>query len=49
MNHHTNLLIQKFSKLIMVGEFEDVLQSLYSYFFHNPKNKPKSLLNWPIL
>jgi len=41
MNHHINLLIQTFSKLIMVGKFKDVLQSLYAYFFHDPKKNLK--------
>jgi hypothetical protein len=37
MSHHTNLAVQTFSKLAIVGKIEDVLQSLYANFFHSPK------------
>jgi hypothetical protein len=37
MSHHTNLAMQILSKLVIVGKIEDVLQSLYAYFFHSPK------------
>jgi len=29
--------MQTLSKLAIVGKIEDVLQSLYAYFFHSPK------------
>jgi hypothetical protein len=37
MNHHTNLAIQTFSQMGIVRKIENVLQSLYAYFFHNQK------------
>jgi hypothetical protein len=37
MNHHTNLVVQILFKLSIVDKFEDVLQSLYANFSHNPK------------
>jgi hypothetical protein len=37
MSHHTNLVIQILFKMSIVKKIEDVLQSLYAYFFHSPK------------
>jgi hypothetical protein len=37
MSHCTNLVVQTFLKLTIMGKIEDVLQSLYAYFSHNPK------------
>lgn len=37
MSHHTNLVVQTFFKLGIVGKIEDVLKWLYAFFFHNPK------------
>jgi predicted HAD superfamily hydrolase len=37
MNHHTNLVVQILFKIGIVDKFEDVLQSLYANFSHNPK------------
>jgi hypothetical protein len=37
MSHHINLVVQILSKLNIVGKIEDVLQSMYAYFSHNPK------------
>jgi len=37
MSHRTNLVIQFFKKMSIVKKIEDALQSLYAYFFHNPK------------
>ncbi len=41
MNHHINLVVQFFSKVGIVRKIEDVMQSLYAYFFHNPKKTQK--------
>ncbi len=35
MGHHN------FSKMGIVRKIEDVMQSLYAYFFHNPKRTQK--------
>jgi hypothetical protein len=45
MNHRTNLVVQTIFKLGIVDKFEDVLQSLYANFSHNPK-RIQELLNW---
>ncbi len=37
MSNHTNLAIQIFFKLGILGKFEDVLQNLYAYFFIGPR------------
>ncbi len=37
MNHHTNLTIQILSQIGIVRKIEDVLQSLYAYFFQSLK------------
>jgi hypothetical protein len=37
MSHRTNLVIQTLFKMSIVKKIEDVLQSLYAYFFHSPK------------
>jgi hypothetical protein len=37
LSHRTNLAVKTLYKMGIVGKIEDVLQSLYSYFFHNPK------------
>jgi hypothetical protein len=37
MSHHTNLVIQTVFKLSIVKKIENVLQSLYAYFFRSPK------------
>ncbi len=37
MSHSTNLIVQFFSKLGIVRKIEDVLQSLYACYSHNPK------------
>jgi hypothetical protein len=37
MNHCTNLVVQTFFKLGIVGKIEDVLKWLYAFFFQNPK------------
>jgi len=44
MNHHTNFIVQILSKMGIVREIEDVLQSLYAYFSHSLK-EPKSLVD----
>jgi hypothetical protein len=33
MSHHTNLALQPLSKMGIMGKIEDVLQSLYNFFF----------------
>ncbi len=37
MSHHINLVVQTLSKMGIVRKIEDVMQSLYAYFLHNPK------------
>jgi len=34
MNYHSNLMVQTFSKLGIVGKIESMLQNLYVYFSH---------------
>jgi hypothetical protein len=47
INHHINLAVQTLSKLAIVGEIEDVLQSRYAYFSHLVQIKElKNWLNW---
>jgi hypothetical protein len=43
MCHRTNLVVHTLSKMDIVGKIEDVLQSLYSYFFHSPKKSQESV------
>jgi hypothetical protein len=42
MAHITNLIMQSLSSMPMVSKLEDLLQSLYGYFF----NSPKGILNF---
>jgi hypothetical protein len=37
MSHYTNLIVQTLSIMSIVRKIEDVLQSLYAYYFHSPK------------
>ncbi len=41
MSQCINLVVQTFSKMGIVRKIEDVMQSLYAYFFHNPKRTQK--------
>jgi hypothetical protein len=37
MSHYTNLIVQTLFRMGIVKKVENVLQSLYAYYFHNPK------------
>lgn len=37
MSHCTNLTVQTFFRMGIVRKIENVLQSLYAYFFRSPK------------
>jgi predicted HAD superfamily hydrolase len=41
MSHRINLVVQTLSKMGIVRKIEDVMQSLYACFFHNPNRTQK--------
>ncbi len=41
MSHRINLIVQTLFKMGIVRKIEDVMQSLYAYFFHNPNRTQK--------
>jgi hypothetical protein len=38
MAHQTNLIVLVLSKMNLVANIENMLQSLFAFFSHNPKN-----------